>query len=70
MKSFFLFLQDLKYLIKNRSYVLSTLAFTCLTFCVGALSWWGPSFVENAIRLRKEQQLETDIDVEEFSNVF
>jgi hypothetical protein len=55
----------LKYLLKNRSYVLSTLAFTCLTFCVGALSWWGPSFVENAIRLREEQNLPGDLAVDE-----
>ena len=31
--------EDLLYLITNKSYILSTLAFTCLTFCTGALSW-------------------------------
>ena len=53
------------YLLKNRSYVLSTLAFTCLTFCVGALSWWGPSFVEYGIKLRQEHNLSSDIAVDE-----
>jgi len=53
------------YLLKNRSYVLSTLAFTCLTFCVGALSWWGPSFIENVIKMREEHNMSIDIAVEE-----
>ena len=36
-----------------------------LTFCTGALSWFGPEFVENALTVRKEHQLpgyEDDID--------
>jgi hypothetical protein len=49
---------DLWYLLKNKSYVLSTIAFTCLTFCTGALSWWGPLFLENALKVRAEHQLE------------
>ena len=59
---------DLLYLLKNKSYMLSTAAFTCLTFCTGALSWFGPEFVENALKVRKEHQLngfENDIEVEE-----
>jgi hypothetical protein len=59
---------DLLYLLKNKSYMLSTAAFTCLTFCTGALSWFGPELVENALKVRQEHQLdgfENDIKVEE-----
>ena len=49
---------DLMYLLKNKSYMFSTAAFTCLTFCTGALSWFGPNFVMTALKVRKEYQLE------------
>jgi len=35
---------DVKALAKNRSFTLSTIAFTCVTYCAGALMWWGPNF--------------------------
>ena len=41
--------QDLRSLARNRSFVLSTAAFTCVAFCTGALSWWGPKFIEAAV---------------------
>ena len=28
----------------GRSFTLSTIAFTCVTYCAGALMWWGPNF--------------------------
>ena len=59
---------DLMYLLKNKSYMLSTAAFTCLTFCTGALSWFGPNFVMTALKVREEYQLdgyENDIKEEE-----
>ena len=37
-------LSDIKALVGNRSYMLSTVAFTCVCYCAGALMWWGPSF--------------------------
>ena len=37
-------LEDLSALASNKSYVLSTIAFTCVTFSAGALMWWGPNF--------------------------
>jgi len=64
---------DLMYLLKNKSYMLSTAAFTCLTFCTGALSWFGPELVENALKVRKQHQLdgyENDIDVEDVGFIF
>jgi len=36
--------EDLAALGKNKSFCLSTVAFTCVAFCVGALMWWGPKF--------------------------
>jgi MFS transporter, Spinster family, sphingosine-1-phosphate transporter len=41
--------KDLKSLLCNWSFVLSTLGFTCVTFCTGALAWWGPKFIEDAL---------------------
>lgn len=37
--------QDLRYLASVKSYVWSTVGFTCVCFSIGALSWWAPSFV-------------------------
>ena len=59
---------DLAYLVKNKSYMLSTLAFTCLTFCTGALSWFGPNFIENGLKIREYYHLdgsEDDFETEE-----
>ena len=49
--------------------MLSTIAFTCLTFCTGALSWFGVLFVERALKVRKEHHLDgfdSDIREEEY----
>ena len=35
---------DLIALGKNKSFVLSTVGFTCVTFTAGCLMWWGPEF--------------------------
>jgi len=42
--SFYSFREDLLALAKNRSFVLATCGFTCVTFSAGALMWWGPQF--------------------------
>ena len=41
--------KDLKSLACNMSFVFSTLGFTCVSFCTGALAWWGPKYIEDAI---------------------
>ncbi|KAK6026024.1 transporter, major facilitator family protein [Ostertagia ostertagi] len=41
-------LQDLKYLISVRTYVLTTFGFTSVVFCVGAASWWTPQLMTYA----------------------
>ena len=40
---------------KNKSYVFSTLAFTCVTFVTGALSWWAPKLLEDALKTIPEE---------------
>ena len=45
--------EDLRSLSKNGSFVFSTLAFTCVTFATGALSWWGPDFLTNALKMKE-----------------
>jgi len=45
---------DLTYLLKNRSFVLTTLGFTFLSFCTGALSWWGPHVITYGLQWRQE----------------
>merc|ERR1719431_791266 len=48
--------EDLICLAKNKSYVFSTLAFTCVTFVTGALSWWAPNLLEDALRTLPEKE--------------
>ncbi|XP_026669694.1 protein spinster isoform X2 [Ceratina calcarata] len=37
---------DIKALLKNPSFMLSTGGFTCVAFVAGALSWWAPTFLQ------------------------
>merc|ERR1719461_1458753 len=37
-------ISDLKALLRNKSFVFSTIAFTCVCYAAGALMWWGPNF--------------------------
>jgi len=47
--------EDIVSLAQNKSFVFSTLAFTCVTFCTGALSWWGPDFIKSGLQTMKEE---------------
>ena len=42
----FLIQEDIVSLAKNKSYVLVTLAYSCVIFAVGAMSFWGPDFIK------------------------
>ncbi|KAH8285024.1 hypothetical protein KR054_004016 [Drosophila jambulina] len=44
--------QDIKALLKNRSFMLSTAGFTCVAFVAGALAWWGPSFIYLGLKMQ------------------
>jgi len=60
--------EDINSLAKNKSFVFSTLAFTCVTFCTGALSWWGPSYLEYGLKSLPEE--ERGIEVKNVSFIF
>jgi len=49
--------EDMKYLFTNKSFMLSTMGFTCVTFVTGALAWWGPTYIYYGLRLQKEATL-------------
>ncbi|XP_017027540.1 protein spinster isoform X1 [Drosophila kikkawai] len=55
--------QDIKALLKNRSFMLSTGGFTCVAFVAGALAWWGPSFIYLGLKMQpgNENLVQDDI---------
>merc|ERR1719376_1057044 len=55
-------MEDIVSLAKNKSFVFSTLAFTCVTFCTGALSWWGPVYIQNGLKTMKEEDRAVDVN--------
>ncbi|XP_049873486.1 protein spinster isoform X3 [Pectinophora gossypiella] len=57
---------DIKALLKNPSFMLSTLAFTCVAFVTGALAWWGPQFIFLGLTL----QPDVNITIERVSLIF
>ncbi|XP_049873485.1 protein spinster isoform X2 [Pectinophora gossypiella] len=57
---------DIKALLKNPSFMLSTLAFTCVAFVTGALAWWGPQFIFLGLTL----QPDVNITIESVSYKF
>jgi len=44
--------RDIKLLMRNPSFMLSTAGFTCVSFVAGALAWWGPHFIYLGLRLQ------------------
>jgi len=60
--------EDIVSLAKNKSFVFSTLAFTCVTFCTGALSWWGPIYIADGLRTMKVE--DRGIEVESVPFIF
>ncbi|KAL3273737.1 hypothetical protein HHI36_015165 [Cryptolaemus montrouzieri] len=46
------FTEDIKDIAKNRSFMFSTAGFTCVAFVAGALSWWGPKFIQMGLELQ------------------
>ncbi|XP_050682136.1 protein spinster isoform X1 [Leptidea sinapis] len=57
---------DIRSLIRNPSFMLSSLAFTCVAFVTGALAWWGPQFIYLGLTL----QPGVDIKLEKVSLIF
>ncbi|XP_017010268.2 protein spinster isoform X2 [Drosophila takahashii] len=59
--------QDIKALVKNRSFMLSTAGFTCVAFVAGALAWWGPSFIYLGMKMQPGNE---NIDQDDISYKF
>ncbi|XP_055916682.1 protein spinster isoform X2 [Eupeodes corollae] len=55
--------EDIKDLVKNRSFMLSTIGFTCVTFVAGALAWWGPKYIYLGLRMQPGNEGLTQKDV-------
>ncbi|CAH0563335.1 unnamed protein product [Brassicogethes aeneus] len=53
-------LEDIKVIVQNKSFMLSTAGFTCVSFVAGALAWWGPKFIEMGINLHHKSQGDDD----------
>lgn len=66
------YLDDLVYLVMNKTFVLATLGFTSLCFTTGALSWWGGHLIEDSIIWRNYtgSTLPSDPPVDNVSFVF
>ncbi|KAH0561730.1 protein spinster isoform X3 [Cotesia glomerata] len=58
---------DIKELLKNPSFMLSTGGFTCVAFVTGALTLWAPKFLQLGIKLQKS---ETDLATDDVSFIF
>ncbi|XP_049850079.1 protein spinster [Schistocerca gregaria] len=56
-------LQDIRALGNNASFMLSTLGFTCVAFVAGALAWWGPMFIHYGLVLQPGHENATLNDV-------
>lgn len=54
---------DLIYLTKNRSYIWSSVGFTCVSFAIGGLSWWAPKYMKRASDYAKLDQSEQAISL-------
>lgn len=44
------YVEDVKDVVKNRSFMLSTAGFTCVAFVAGALAWFGPKFMHLGLK--------------------
>lgn len=41
---------DCLHLLRNRSFMWSTVGFTCVTFATGCLAWWAPTYMSYALQ--------------------
>ncbi|KAJ8731388.1 hypothetical protein PYW07_004552 [Mythimna separata] len=49
--------EDIKSLVRNPSFMLSTLAFTCVAFVTGSLAWWGPQFIFMGLSMQPDANI-------------
>ncbi|KAL4223098.1 Protein spinster 3 [Mactra antiquata] len=55
------FCTDLKALVKNKSFMLSSAGFTCVAFTTGALAFWAPIFMIDSITIQGNEAKESVI---------
>lgn len=46
------YVEDVKDVVKNKSFMLSTAGFTCVAFVAGALAWFGPKVMHLGLKLQ------------------
>lgn len=46
------YVEDVKDVCKNKSFMLSTGGFTCVAFVAGALAWFGPKFMHLGLQMQ------------------
>ncbi|XP_044758544.1 protein spinster isoform X2 [Coccinella septempunctata] len=54
------FKEDIKDIVRNRSFMFSTAGFTCVAFVAGALAWWGPKFIQMGLELQQGGPVDKD----------
>ncbi|XP_066585023.1 protein spinster isoform X2 [Prorops nasuta] len=54
-------LEDIRALLKNPSFMYSTLGFTCVAFVTGALGWWATIYLQTGFKLQPNSQ-QIDVD--------
>ncbi|XP_008209871.1 protein spinster isoform X1 [Nasonia vitripennis] len=59
--------EDIKALMKNRSFMFSTAAFTCVSFVTGALAFWGPTFIQYGLKLQNSGE---DVNLDDVAYKF
>uniref|UniRef100_A0A0K0FUJ1 Protein spinster (inferred by orthology to a D. melanogaster protein) n=1 Tax=Strongyloides venezuelensis TaxID=75913 RepID=A0A0K0FUJ1_STRVS len=64
------FKEDIKYLLSVKTYIYNTLGMTCVIFCVGALGFWAPTFVEYAYRMQTSSHIISDAVKASISLIF
>ncbi|XP_045032541.1 protein spinster isoform X2 [Daphnia magna] len=60
-------LDDIKSLGKNKSFVMSTAACTAVAFVAGALAWWGPKFIALGLATQQGHQ---DVSLDDVALIF
>lgn len=54
---------DLKYLVKNKSFMLSSAGFTCVSFVTGALALWAPLFMYKSILVQPNEANDAEVSL-------
>lgn len=61
------YVEDIKDISKNKSFMLSTVGFTCVAFVAGALSWFGPKLMHLGLKMQPGNE---NIQLSEVSFIF